>query len=72
MNGDLRQDAVLAEMVWRVPELIADLSRYERLGPGDLIMTGTPAGVGAVVPGDRLEGRIDGLAPVTLSVGPAD
>ncbi len=72
VNGDLRQDAVLAEMVWRVPELIADLSRYEGLGPGDLIMTGTPAGVGAVVPGDRLEGRIDGLAPVTLSVGPAD
>ena len=52
-TGEL--EAVLAEMVWRVPELIADLSRYERLGPGDLIMTGTPAGVGAVVAGEAVD-----------------
>jgi fumarylpyruvate hydrolase len=60
-NGTIRQDATLAEMVWSVPELIAHLSGFYHLEPGDLIMTGTPAGVGPVAPGDVLTGGIDGL-----------
>ena len=67
-----RQDATLAEMVWPVDALIADLSRFYHLQPGDLIMTGTPAGVGPVVPGDRLEGRVEGLEPVRLTIAPAE
>ena len=68
VNGVLRQDATLADMVWNVPEIIANLSRFYHLRQGDLIMTGTPAGVGAVVAGDRIEGHIDGMAPVTLTL----
>lgn len=72
VNGTVRQEAPLSDMVWTVPELIAHLSRYYHLGPGDLIMTGTPAGVAAVVAGDRLVGTVDGLAPVELEIGPAE
>ncbi len=67
-NGETRQDAPLSEMIWSLPELIADLSRMYHLAPGDLIYTGTPAGVGPVAPGDRLEGRVEGLEPVTLEI----
>ena len=69
VNGALRQDARLSEMVWDLPSLLRHLGGLYRLGPGDLLMTGTPAGVGAVVPGDRLEGRIEGLPPVELTIG---
>ena len=69
VNGTPRQHGRLDEMVWTVPALIADLSRFYHLEAGDLILTGTPAGVGAVASGDRLEGRIDGLAPVHLAIG---
>jgi fumarylpyruvate hydrolase len=69
VNGELRQDADLSEMIWSVAEVIAHLSGYDRLAPGDLIYTGTPAGVGAVASGDRLEVRVDGLAPCTLAIG---
>lgn len=55
-------------MIWTVADIIAHLSTLYHLGPGDLILTGTPAGVGAVRPGDRIEGHIDGLAPVTLTI----
>ncbi len=72
VNGAVRQDAHLADMVWSVPEIVAHLSHYYHLGPGDLIMTGTPAGVGPVVAGDRIEGQIDGLAPVTHTLGAAE
>ncbi|CAM3158594.1 fumarylpyruvate hydrolase [Paracoccus aminovorans] len=72
VNGAARQDARIDEMVWSVPELVADLSHYYHLVPGDLIMTGTPAGVGAVNPGDRLTGSVEGLAPVEVTLGPAD
>lgn len=71
-NGSVKQDATLAEMIWSVPELIADLSRMYHLAPGDLIYTGTPAGVGPVSPGDVLEGEVAGLAPVRLAIGPAE
>lgn len=72
VNGQSRQTARIDEMVWSIPELIADLSQYYHLVPGDIIMTGTPAGVGAVVAGDRLTGGVEGLAPVELALGPPD
>lgn len=68
-DGEVRQDARLSDLVWSVPEILAHLSGYYHLVPGDLVMTGTPAGVGPVRPGARLEGTIDGLAPVTLTIG---
>lgn len=67
-NGTTRQDAPLTELIWSIPELIADLSRMYHLVPGDLIYTGTPAGVGAVAPGDVLEGAVEGLEPVRLTI----
>jgi fumarylpyruvate hydrolase len=61
VNGQPRQESDLAEMIWTVPEVLAELSTLFELQPGDLIFTGTPAGVGPLKPGDRLEGGIDGL-----------
>lgn len=71
VNGEVRQDAHIADLIWSVPELVSHLSGYYHLGPGDLIMTGTPAGVGPLVPGDKVEGSIDRLAPVALTIGAA-
>lgn len=68
VNSDVRQDATLDEMVWSAPEIVSHLSGYYHLRPGDLIMTGTPAGVGPVQPGDTITGGIDGLDPVTLTL----
>ncbi len=68
VNGQLRQSGRLEQMIWKTPEIIAELSRHFELRPGDLIMTGTPAGVGAVQRGDRLGARIDGLDPLELRV----
>jgi fumarylpyruvate hydrolase len=67
-NGALKQDSQLSDMIWSLPELIADLSRLYHLAPGDLIYTGTPAGVGPIAPGDVLEGTIEGLEPITLTI----
>jgi fumarylpyruvate hydrolase len=61
VNGAVRQSSDISRMIWSVPETIAYLSGLVRLEPGDLIFTGTPEGVGAVVRGDLLEGHIDGL-----------
>lgn len=61
VNGQARQESDLAEMIWTVPEVLAELSTLFELKPGDLVFTGTPAGVGALKPGDRIEGGIDGL-----------
>jgi len=72
LNGEPVQRSHLSEMVWSVPEIIAHLSTLYHLRPGDLIFTGTPAGVGPVRPGDRLHGEIDGLAPVDLTIGGAE
>ena len=71
-NGEIRQDALLSDMIFTVSELIADLSRYYHLRAGDLLYTGTPAGVGPISTGDKLRGEIDGLTPVTLTIGPAE
>jgi fumarylpyruvate hydrolase len=68
LNGEIRQQAKLSDLVWSVSELVSHLSHYYHLEAGDLIYTGTPAGVGAVVHGDILVGTIDGLPPVSLSV----
>lgn len=72
LNGEPVQRSHLSEMVWSVPGIIAHLSTLYRLAPGDLIYTGTPAGVGPVTPGDRLHGEIDGLAPVDLTIAAAE
>ena len=68
VNGTRRQDGDLADMIWDVAHTIAFLSQYYELLPGDLIYSGTPAGVGAVVPGDRLAGGIDGLGTLAVTI----
>jgi fumarylpyruvate hydrolase len=69
VNDAVKQDADLAELIWPVPDIISILSRSMRLMPGDLIYTGTPAGVGALVAGDRVTGGIDGLGTIMLTIG---
>jgi fumarylpyruvate hydrolase len=71
VNGQPRQTSDLGKLIWNIRELIADLSLFYHLQPGDLIFTGTPEGVGAVVPGDRITGHIDGVGEIALTVGPA-
>ncbi|MBF8291624.1 MAG: fumarylacetoacetate hydrolase [Steroidobacteraceae bacterium] len=61
VNGKSRQQGDLSDMIWKVPEIIAELSTWFELCPGDLIFTGTPAGVGPLVPGDRVRGGVDGI-----------
>lgn len=68
VNGVERQRGDLAEMIWRVPEVLAHLSELVVLAPGDLIYTGTPAGVGPLVKGDRVRCGIDGLEPLQIEV----
>ena len=68
VNGVRRQQGDLADMIWDVPHTLAFLSQFYELLPGDLIFTGTPAGVGAVVAGDRLDGRIEGLTPLSIAI----
>ncbi len=69
VNGAQRQKGDLAELIWNVNETIEALSRAWTLAPGDLIFTGTPAGVGAVVAGDLMEARIDGVGSLRVKVG---
>ncbi len=68
LNGDIKQDGDLSEMIWQADEIVCQLSALFALEPGDLIYTGTPAGVGRIETGDRLEGRVDGLAPVSVEI----
>lgn len=72
VNGTRRQDATLDLMIHDIGGILEHLSGYYHLAPGDLILTGTPAGVGAVGPGDVLHGEVQGLAPVDLTIGPAE
>lgn len=67
INGERRQQGDLAQQIWTVPEALAYLSTFVALRPGDLLMTGTPAGVGAVQPGDRLTGHIDGIGDLSVA-----
>lgn len=68
VNGVLRQEADLSDMIWSVAEIIEALSQYVALAPGDLIFTGTPAGVGPLVAGDRAEGEIAGAGAVSVTI----
>jgi fumarylpyruvate hydrolase len=70
VNGELRQDSDVSHMLWDVPHIIAALSGFYELVPGDLIFSGTPSGVGAVKPGDALEGGIDGLEVLRNTIAP--
>jgi len=70
VNGETRQDADLSEMIWSVPEVVSILSHSIALRPGDLIMTGTPAGVGPLAAGDVCVVSIEGLGEITTTIGP--
>ena len=72
VNGATKQSSNVDKLIWNIREIIADLSTYYHLQPGDLIYTGTPEGVGAVVAGDKITGRVEGVAEVALNIGPAE
>lgn len=71
VNGEVRQSSDVGLLIHDVAAVITHLSHYYHLQPGDLIFTGTPEGVGPVVPGDRLEGSVEGVDRITLTIGPA-
>ena len=71
VNGELRQEGNLADMIWPVPDIVAICSEAVALQPGDLIFTGTPSGVGPVVAGDRICGEVEGIGSVDVEIGPA-
>ena len=68
VNGAVRQDAQVADMIWNVPEIIAEASKLWRLAAGDLIYTGTPEGVGPLIRGDRLEGEVEGVGALGFTI----
>jgi fumarylpyruvate hydrolase len=68
VNGQTRQKSDLDKLIWNVRELIADLSLFYHLQPGDLVFTGTPEGVGAVLPGDHLQGHVQGVGEISLHI----
>ncbi|QQA44378.1 fumarylacetoacetate hydrolase family protein [Pelagovum pacificum] len=70
VNDTERQSGTLDQMVWSVPEVLEHLSALYHLVPGDIVMTGTPAGVGPVYPGDLLRASVDGLTPLSHLIGP--
>ena len=72
VNGATRQKSDVSRLIWNVREILADLSKFYHLQPGDLIFTGTPEGVGPVVSGDQLEGRVEGIGTIRLTVGAAE
>ena len=68
VNGQVKQDATLADMIWGVADIIAEASKLWRLAPGDLIYTGTPEGVGPLVRGDAVEGEIEGVGALAFRI----
>lgn len=70
VNGVVKQDGDLSQMIWNVPETIWKLSEMVELAAGDIIMTGTPAGVGPLVPGDKVECEIEGVGTLKVTIGP--
>jgi len=72
VNGETRQDADVSDQIWKNPEIVSELSRLFTLQPGDLIFTGTPAGVGPVLPGDKLEASIDKLGILEITITDKD
>jgi fumarylpyruvate hydrolase len=69
VNGQPRQKSDLDKLIWNIREIIADLSKFYHLQPGDLIFTGTPEGVGPVVAGDRIDGHVAGVGEIVLHIG---
>ena len=72
VNGQTKQKSDVDKLLWNIREIIEDLSLYYHLQPGDLIYTGTPEGVGAVVPGDVITGHVEGVGEISLTIGPAE
>ena len=72
VNGQVKQHSDVNKLIWNIREIIADLSLFYHLQPGDLIYTGTPEGVGPVVPGDVISGEIEGLGSLSLTIGQPD
>jgi fumarylpyruvate hydrolase len=72
VNGQIRQHGDISQLIHKVPEVVAHLSGFYHLQPGDLIYTGTPEGVGPVAPGDVLEGVIDGIGTLSLTMARAE
>ncbi len=72
VNGESKQSSDVSKLIWNIREIIADLSNFYHLEPGDLIYTGTPEGVGAVKPGDRITGHVDHVGDIALTVGDAE
>jgi fumarylpyruvate hydrolase len=72
VNGTERQKGDLTELIWSVPEIIAKLSQQVKLAAGDIILTGTPAGVAALSPGDRIACGVDGVGTLTVTIGPRE
>jgi fumarylpyruvate hydrolase len=68
INGEVRQEGDLNQMIWKVPEMISYLSEYFELAPGDVVLSGTPSGVGPVRKGDRMEASIEGVGTMTVTV----
>lgn len=68
VNGEIRQEGDLNQLIWKIPEVIAHLSSLFTLAPGDIIMTGTPAGVGPVQRGDHLHGHVEGVGDFEVTV----
>lgn len=68
VNGHIRQDGQLTDMIWPVPRLIALLSRFTTLGAGDILMTGTPDGVGPLNPGDKIDAHIDDVGDLSITI----
>jgi fumarylpyruvate hydrolase len=71
VNGELKQDGNLREMIWPVADVISHISRFVTLAPGDVIFSGTPAGVAALQPGDHVHGGVDGVAEFEFQMGQA-
>lgn len=72
VNGQTKQQSNVDKLIWNIREIIADLSLFYHLQPGDLIYTGTPEGVGPVVPGDVITGHIHGVGEIFLRIGAAN
>ena len=72
VNGEIRQDGDLAELIWPIADIVSICSEAVELKPGDLIFTGTPAGVGAVKQGETITGGVDGIGEIEVTIGPAE
>ena len=72
VNNEVKQQSDVSRLIWNIREIIADLSLFYHLQPGDLIYTGTPEGVGPVVPDDTLHGKVEGIGEIALTIGAAE